>query len=147
MLKKQNKGFTLLELLVVSAMLMIIATFFLVRLSGSQDSARDTKRRSDIKNYQVALENYAIKNDFVYPVANGSELTALCGSGRPLGDLSCPDDPRSPTYRYRIFSDGDSYVLWARLEKPNTPITYFVVCSTGEVGDSTVQPNSANCPL
>jgi prepilin-type N-terminal cleavage/methylation domain-containing protein len=146
MQKTTNKAFTIIELLIVIAMLGSLATFVIIRLRGAPAAARDTRRKADLKQYQTALELYANDNNNVYPASNSpSRVTSICSL---LGISSCPDDSTSSNhYNYITDSAGSIYSLWATLEKPTTT-TYFVLCSDGRVGDSTTQPSSSNrCPL
>jgi len=53
---KNNKGFTLLELLVVIAIIGLISTMAVVSLNSGREKARDSRRLSDIKQLQTAME-------------------------------------------------------------------------------------------
>ena len=55
---KRNKGFTLIELLVVVAIIGILASVVLASLNTARSKARDTKRKSDLKQIQIAVEYY-----------------------------------------------------------------------------------------
>ena len=57
MVQKQ-KAFTLIELLIVIAIIGILASIVLVSLNGSRIKARDTQRKSDINSIHKALETY-----------------------------------------------------------------------------------------
>lgn len=143
-----SKGFTMIELLIVLAILATLAVFVIVRLVGPQKGARDTRRQSDLRQYQASLERYANANNGLYPIRTSATTTiSLCSSA--LGASSCPDDPQAPTqhYYYQTDAAGLRYVLWARLEKPTTQ-TFFVLCSSGEVGTaSSVSGSGGNCPI
>lgn len=167
MMKKTNikYGFTLIELLVVISVLGILAAVALVSFTGSQKQARDVKRKSDIGQYQLSLENYANKYSSLYPrreVSGGANAaTVLCGD---LAMTNCPEDPRygKPGYtgiQYKYQSDGlasdgtpvaTKYVLWAQLENVTTGTTKFwVVCSNGKKGEVTgsLAPAGGVCPI
>lgn len=62
-----RKGFTLLELLAVLAIIGLMAGIALVFLVSSTTKSRDARREAAIKSIQSAINLYAIKNK-VYPV-------------------------------------------------------------------------------
>lgn len=55
------KGYSLVELLVVIAVIGVLATMVLVALGSARVGARDTKRVNDLKQLQVALDSYHLK--------------------------------------------------------------------------------------
>lgn len=151
----------MIELLIVIAIIGILASLALVSFSGTQKQARDTQRKSDLKQYQNALEQFANQNNGLYPSrtdASGAEASgSLCSSDLNLS--VCPEDPRKnddATFTYRYQSDGSGsgtidatqYVLWGKLENPTTT-TYFVSCSSGAVGQTTsgIPTTGGACPL
>jgi prepilin-type N-terminal cleavage/methylation domain-containing protein len=151
-------GFTLIELLVVISVIGILAALSLVSFSAAQKQARDTQRKSDIKQYQTALEGYANVNNEFYPSRTSTTLasTTLCTD---LAMTNCPADPRygtDSTYAYKYVSDGTgsgtktaiNYVLWSKLE---SSIYYWVVCSTGKSGTKAqsgwADPTNGTCPI
>lgn len=143
----------MLELLITIAILGLLATFVTIRFTGAQAGARDTRRLSDLRQYQTAIEAYASTHSDHYPAAgsNPANPFSLCGpSPAPLGPIPCAKDPKDPSqqYQYSVNASLTSYILWARLEKPLTPTTYFVFCSTGNSGKLTNNPPAANgtCP-
>lgn len=145
-------GFTLIELLVVISVIGILITIASVSFTQSQKQARDAVRKSDLRQYQTALEAFANKNvSFLYPsrttAVDASSLCAVLGiSG------SCPTDPKAPDYLYYYLTDGSGnpnndasqYLLWSYLEGSSN---YWVVCSNGKVGQITTAPASYNCPI
>lgn len=151
MIKTKN-GFTLIELLVVISIIGILAALSLVSFSTAQKQARDTQRKSDLKQYQTSLESFANKqSSSLYPsrtsAINASNLCTTLGiSG------SCPQDPSSPTKVYYYISDGSGdpgsdatkYILWAALD---SSANYFIVCSTGKTGMSATAPTDYTCPI
>src|SRR4030065_771186 len=75
-----SNGFTFLEVLIVMAIIGILSTFFIGNFVKPQKAARDTKRKSDIKQYQTALERQANANSGFYEsrTATVQASTPLC---------------------------------------------------------------------
>ena len=156
---RKQLGFTLVELLVVISVIGVLASIVLVSFTGSQKQARDTQRKSDVKQYQLALENFANKKNGLYPRRNitVSADTTLCTD---MGLTTCPSDPREArdaTFDYKYQSDGTAsdgtaaaanYVLWGKIENVSST-TYWVVCSNGKSGQLTtgIPPAGGACPL
>ncbi|MFA5175283.1 MAG: prepilin-type N-terminal cleavage/methylation domain-containing protein [Patescibacteria group bacterium] len=123
-----KKGFTLIELLVVIAILGLLSTLAVVALGSAREKARDSKRLSDLKQVQTALELYYTDKG-AYPTettavtlgssteacldgASGFTTTALCVSPY-MGQV--PKDPGSNTYSYTSAA-GTTYTISATLE-------------------------------
>lgn len=148
---KNSKAFTLIELLVVISIIGILAALALVSFSSSQKQAKDTQRKSDIKQYQTVLETFASKSNGLYPSrTSATNASTLCATLGVSGN--CPTDPKTgQTYEYisdgsgSPNSDAANYVLWATLESQSG--NYWIVCSIGKVGISQTVPNSSSCPL
>ena len=129
-----RKGFTLIEILIVVAIIGILASVVLVGLRPAQRLGRDARRLSDLRQIQVVLELYFNKCGF-YP--GGFDCTdtivqpnwtglrdALTNAG--LGVTKLPSDPlNNSTYYYRYGASPSSrptnYVLGAQLEDANNP--------------------------
>ena len=89
MFKKNQKGFTLLELLVVIGIIGLLASILVINLTSARRRARDTKRVADIRNLQTAAEDYFGKNGR-YP----NTIADLITNGNiPVWPL----DPLAPT--------------------------------------------------
>jgi len=145
-----KQGFTLIEMLVVISLIGILASIALVSFSSVQKQARDTTRKSDLKQYQTATENYASKNNGIYPIyTTATTIPSSGGYCTALNIGTCPLDPKNASpYLYRYISDasGVNYVIWGGLEKA-TPTTYWVICSNGKSGERATAPTTAVCPL
>lgn len=151
------KGFTLIELLVVMSIISALTALTIVGFLPAQKQARDTQRKSDLKQYQNALELSANKNGGLFPSrtsGGGDRASAtLC---QDLGLGSCPEDPKyssDPTQVYLYQTDGSgggnldatTYVLWVKTEFKTG---YFVICSNGRTGTpATVSVSGGACPL
>lgn len=133
---KRLHAFTLLELLLVIAVIAILSMFALSTGRESLKRGRDTQRKSDIKNVAAALEIF-YSNYGVYPASDGfgnilacpySSVTSsgtLCVWG--ISEFSdnqgtiyfnrLPVDPdASQNYFYEPSLDQDSFAIYADLE-------------------------------
>ena len=63
---RSNRGFTLLEIIVVVAIIAILAAYIAPKVAGRVDDARISKAKSDIRVLESSLELYKLDN-FVYP--------------------------------------------------------------------------------
>ena len=151
-----KNGFTLLELLVVISIIWILAAVALVSFSGSQKQARDTVRKSDLKQYQNLLTEFAGKNNGFYPSRTTAQNVGSNLCPTDLNLTTCINDPKYATdatryYEY-ITPDGGGggiakatgYVMWAGLENTTD---WWVVCSTGLIGVVSSEPTTGTCPL
>jgi prepilin-type N-terminal cleavage/methylation domain-containing protein len=82
MTTKQNKGFTLLEILLVIAAIGILAAIVLVAINPNRQlaQARNAQRRADINTIYKALEQYLIDNGS-YPNSINSNYKEICNTG------------------------------------------------------------------
>jgi prepilin-type N-terminal cleavage/methylation domain-containing protein len=164
-LRENSAGFTLIELLVVIAIIGILASLAIVSFTGSQKQARDAERKSDLKQYQTSLGNFAGDNNGLYP--SYTTTTDICSFAISLLDLdTCIRDPKydatagQPLYRYRTgdgsqtgdgsgggVGNANHYVMWAELENYKGTAKYWVLCSNGLVGASSTPHTSGRCPL
>lgn len=154
----QNKGFTLIEVLIVIAIIAILGTLFINVSTISTKKARDASRMSSLKQYQNALELFANKNNGFYPSRGTTQAsTTLCVTDLKL--TGCSEDPKNSsdaTFVYDYQSDGSGggvidgtqYVLWDKLEAI-TPTAYWVYCSNGKAGQVSpwAPPTGGICPL
>lgn len=76
-LRKAQSGFTIIELLIVIAIIGILAGLVLNNFQGAQAKARDTQRRTDINNVHAKLEEFYNDNGG-YP---NEDLTATLLAG------------------------------------------------------------------
>ena len=155
---KQILGFTMIELLVVISIIGILASIALVSYTSVQKQARNTQRKSDLKQFQLALEQFANSNNGFYNSRldeNGAWGSTVCSD---IGMTNCPEDPSNDddsSYQYWYKSDGTDwgnptateYIFWGKIEKSTT--TYLILCSNGQIGEATTIDRAAfpTCPL
>ena len=142
-----KNGFTLLELIVVVAIIGVMAGFVVINFGGSREEAQNTQRRSDIRQYQTSIEVYANANNGNYPSAVDA-MVDVCNTSLGQYASQCPDDPVSTMPSYQYSATSARYVIWAQLAKSDT---FYVVCSNGAIGelpDTWTGPAGAGaCPL
>ncbi len=89
---KNKKGFTLLELMIVIAIISILVMVLIPNFVGARNAAKLTSCKSRIKNISIVLEIYSQDNNGVYPNVNIDEIKM---SGNPLAayigkEYKCP---------------------------------------------------------
>jgi prepilin-type N-terminal cleavage/methylation domain-containing protein len=115
-MQRKQQGFTLIEILIVVAIIAILASVTLVGLGPTQRQGRDARRLSDLREVQTGLELYYNKNGTYPNVTKWSDLSTAI---TPVSGGVLPNDPTNNStyyYSYAPSSDGSSYVIGATLE-------------------------------
>jgi general secretion pathway protein G len=128
-----KKGFTLIEIMVVIAILGVLITMISGSFLASQKKSRDLKRKSDIVQMGKALEFY-FNDQGRYPASN---LGVMTGCGNPASPADCawgsiwantvttpntvymaklPTDTTGKHYYYSSDAAGTYFQIYARLE-------------------------------
>jgi prepilin-type N-terminal cleavage/methylation domain-containing protein len=124
-----QKGITLIEILVVVAILLLLLVA-LFRLFGSgTNRARDAQRKNDLKNIKLAFEDYYNDNQRYPP----EEYLDDCGGDSLQPYLKAvPCDPTTGNpYIYLLSSGNDSYRVLSILEDLSDPIIEKIGCIGG----------------
>ncbi len=95
-LKKSNKGFTIVELLIVIVVIGILALLVITTYSGIQAKARNAKRQSDIASLQTQLEAFYSQNGYYPSLTDMNNATFLSSNMKSL-DQEALVDPSNPT--------------------------------------------------
>lgn len=137
-MKKVQKGFTLVELIVVITILAILATIAFISLQGYSQDARDSKAQSDVRSIASVIETKltggtsvhtfmgsADSNNEVANVADGSGTfgsgVTMTGSTYNVGLINyialaqSSEDFGASTYRIGTFTTttgGQSYIMY-----------------------------------
>lgn len=131
------KGFTLVEVLIVMAIIGILIVFIVIAVGTANKNSRDSKRLSDTKELQRVLELYKADNGSYPPLHNANSTTFSCDGSDKWCELEkylngtykgtkymdkLPRDPLYPKTTHYYFYDSDSgdnnnsYVILTKLE-------------------------------
>ncbi|SNY59341.1 type II secretion system protein G (GspG) [Arsukibacterium tuosuense] len=83
MLRQIQKGFTLLEVMVVIVILGIIASMVVPNLMGNQEQAARQKVVVDIQQLESALDMYRLRNGFYPTTEQGIESLVTAPTSQP----------------------------------------------------------------
>jgi prepilin-type N-terminal cleavage/methylation domain-containing protein len=135
-LSSKKKGFSLVELLIVIAIIGIITTVVLANVARAKANSRDGKRITDISQLQLALALYLDKNE-QYPIGNSiATLSALIAPDKFV-DKIATDPINDSLHKYGYTSDGFSYCLGASLENTADPrIETPIPCTTDQASNN-----------
>ena len=118
---KRQKGFTLIEMMVVVAIIGLLATLILPRVLGRQEQAQVEKAKADIQALSSAMKLYKLDN-FNYP-STQQGLDALLR--KPGGDPPAnnwkqggyierlPKDPWGNDYQYLSPGQHGDFDIWS----------------------------------
>jgi len=124
-----RKAFTLIELLIVMAVIAILIGIAIPSFRGMQEEAKKAKAGGDLRVLKLAVEAYNANNG-VYPAL----LASVEGSSVVQ---TLPKDPftDSSNYRYSLSSNGRYYIIYS--VGPNNTTTASISDSgVVTVGDS-----------
>lgn len=145
-----DTGFTLVELLVVMALIGMLATLIAGNFRNTKQRGNDAKRKSDLRQTANSLELF-FSDHGVYPPATATNEIEACpypdntcvwgegqfGDGNAVYLSKMPEDPTSShDYYYRVFgTNNQKFQLFARLENSadqncieencNDPVAYL----------------------
>ncbi len=153
----KKSGFTLIEMLVVVAIISILAGIVLTGVTGFQANARDTRRIADLSQVRNYLEIYFNKHghypgDAAGAIAATSDwvamTTALADSG-----VTVPNDPLNAnlstrTYYYAVQTTPNEnlkYVIGAKLERDNNVLNRVGEVDTVSAAEFTGSATTAVC--
>jgi len=158
---KIHKGFTLIELILVMALVGILSVVGIASYTQATVKSRDTKRKNDLNQIAKALELFNndvgrypksdAEGSMLCPTIDGSEDTLCIGSIYSFSNgvkstymTNLPEDPTSgQQYRYFPSANFDSYSLYAALE--NEEDRDHVVDGDGETTTWDVSCGTSDC--
>lgn len=113
-----KKGFTIVELLIVIAVIAILVGIALPRFRGMQEEGKIAQAKGELRTLQTAVESYYIHNDNTYPDTGDTWQTALTGA-MPNIIGTALTDPFNGATEYGYANDEED------------PVKYYVLYSVG----------------
>ncbi len=135
-----KKAFTLIELLIVIAIIGLLSTLSIVALNSARARARDARRVADVKQSRTALEMYYNENN-TYPGALSQLTTTTPPLMRSipvaptLVDGSCNVTQNTYAYAFQSESSGDGSASYT--------LTYCIGAKTGALAGGNVMATPA----
>lgn len=159
----KNRGFTLVELLVVVAIMSILTIITVSQFDNAKKKGRDVQRKADLSSLSKALQLYYTDYE-AFPLATVGGGISLPGAtwGGTFQDatgyvymkvLPKENVSSNPPYCYKTTADGKKFALFAKLEntadtecsnnKRNpTDATNTYSCNTNTYCYATFSPNT-----
>jgi type II secretion system protein G len=105
---KDQKGFTLIELVFAVIILAVLAGVALINLGSTEDDAKNARVEADLRTISTAIKVYKAKEGH-YP-AKLEDLTSAGTNYQPMLD-EIPSDPWGSDYIYEIDEETGKITL------------------------------------
>jgi prepilin-type N-terminal cleavage/methylation domain-containing protein len=131
---KNEKGFTLVELVIVMAVIALILAVVIPNLRGMQQEGQLTKAEGELQTLKTAVTSYWRNNNNTYP----ADITATLTGASPTiisAVLSDPwkTDAVNSTYGYVTGTDatfGDYFIIYTRGPKADSAPAFDAASQT-----------------
>lgn len=136
-----KSGFTLIELVVVIAIISILTALLSVNFVSIRQRGRDAQRKSDLRQIQSALELYR-SDQGGYPASITCGVALASGTTTYMQKIPCDPSGTSYSYNggayyYNYSSSTATYLMGACLENANDKDTNNQLTTPGGTGSCT----------
>lgn len=126
--RTRKRGFTLVELLVVVAIIAILATMAVAGANLAQNAARKTKAKAAISELRTAISSFADEQNTL-PLAEGQNETTEKQSDNELMDVLCgineDENPNKIAYFTYRKAKGKNNDFWDGLYRTSSTAEFF----------------------
>ena len=105
--RNKEKGFTIIEVVLVLAIAGLIFLMVFIALPAQQRSQRDTQRRDDVSRFMSQLNSYSTNNRGAI-VTNQTQLNGFSQSYLRSGDGEFNDPKTGEGYDVRVSNNGSA---------------------------------------
>jgi prepilin-type N-terminal cleavage/methylation domain-containing protein len=137
-MRNTQKGFTLIELMIVVVIIGILAAIAIPNFIAMQNRAKEGSTKANMHTLQLAAEDYGVQNDGVYADAEGS-LTASLPSNfkNPFSAAALAAEDRAtfaaaPTATPGIASYADSALTNYNIKGQGKAAALALVLTSGQ---------------
>ncbi len=131
---KRKSGFTLVEIMIVVAIIALLASIAIPNLMKARQSANDSAAKAELQTLQTALENYAVDMNGNYAAAdNTNSLAHLVTAGYLRVDTCAAGVPANAIksgHRFTCDVDITGYTITA-VKEGNSGTKNFVMTQLG----------------
>ncbi len=145
---RTKKGFTLIELVVVMAIIAVLAALIIGAIAIARQQARDTQLRNDAKSIETYIEKYYGDNQSMPPGVdqgvsgsnNDRQAYVMLQNGESLNKY-LPDPSHPPTNQAQnggticyvhMYSVPNEYRLWVVTEETAAKLLATGVCTVAD---------------
>jgi general secretion pathway protein G len=110
---RSNSGFTLIELILVTVIIGILASMVVVTFGGRVQDSQIRAAKGDIASFSTAIDLYALDHNDTYPDALGALMAEVNGKRNYMKVVG--NDPWGNPYNYKPATSAKlaDYEVWS----------------------------------